>query len=58
MANHVVGAIIMALCLILFGIVFLGVWLKLIPLEYGVWIVVFALGMGYYGAVLMDQEHN
>ena len=58
MPRHIVGAILMALCLILFGIVFLGMFLKLVPLEFGVWIVVSSLGLGYYGAVLMDQKHN
>ena len=48
----------MAVCLLLFGIVFLGMWLKLVPLEYGVWLTTFSMGAGYYGAILMDQEHN
>lgn len=58
MPRHIAGAILMALCLILFGLTFLGMLLKLIPLEYGVWIVALSTGAGYYGAVLMDQEHN
>lgn len=56
MARHVVGAILMAMCLILFGIVFLGMWLKLIPLEFGVWLTTFSIGAGYYGATLMGNE--